>query len=228
MALPWTTLASVPTPEGQLELRLRGEKDFLITIDKRVLMTSSAHRSEALLAKLACDGLRKVPRARVLVSGLGMGFTLRAALDELEADAEVTVAELNPVVVEWCKGPLAALIGDAASDARVTTEINDVTRIIKGVAQTPNERRFDAIVLDLFEGPQTQLHPDDPLYGLAATRAAKGALAPKGVYAVWGEGPSIGFERVLVAAGFSFQLERSGRGARRHCVYTARHARPRS
>ena len=102
MALPWETLASVSTADGALDLRRRGEKDFLITIGGRILMSSAAHRSEDALAKLACVGLRKKKRARVLVSGLGMGFTLRAALDELADDAEVTVAELNAVVVEWC------------------------------------------------------------------------------------------------------------------------------
>src|SRR6478609_8071515 len=123
MALPWVTLASVPTAEGLLDLRRRGEKDFLITIGGRVLMTSAAHRSEDALAKLACAGLRAKRRARVLVSGLGMGFTLRAALDELADDAEVTVAELNAVVVDWCKGPLAPLTAAAARDPRVTVEI---------------------------------------------------------------------------------------------------------
>src|SRR6185369_1452532 len=116
------------TPDGQLDLRRRGEKDFLITIAGRVLMSSAAHRSEDKLAELACAGLARKRRARVLVSGLGMGFTLRAALDQLGPDAEVTVAELNPVVVEWCtSGPLAPLTASAACDPRVTVEVADVS-----------------------------------------------------------------------------------------------------
>ena len=222
MALPWKTLASVPTPEGPLELRRRGEQDFLITIDKRVLMSSATHRSEAELAKLSCVGLRNIARARVLVSGLGMGFTLRAALDELADDAVVTVAELNPVVVEWCEGPLAPLIANAARDPRVTMEIVDVAAHIANVARRDDVRKYDAIVLDMYEGPQTNIRPNDPLYGPLATRLAKKALTPKGVYAVWGEGPSVGFERNLTAAGFTFTIHRPGRGGRRHYVYVAR------
>ena len=227
MTLPWRTLASVSTADGQLELRGRGEKDFLITIDKRVLMTSAAHRSEVALAELACAGLRSVKRARVLVSGLGMGFTLRAALDKLGPDAEVTVAELNPVVVEWCQGPLASLIANAARDPRVTMEIGDVTVCIADVARQKDVRKFDAIVLDLYEGPQTRIKPNDPLYGPSAVLTASKALAPGGVLAVWGEAHSAGFERSLRAAGFTYKLHRPDRGGLRHCTYIAQSARAR-
>ena len=227
MARPWETLASVATPDGQLDLRRRGEKDFLITIDGRVLMTSAAHRSEDALARLACAGLRSRRRARVLVSGLGMGFTLRAALDELADDAEVTVAELNAVVVAWCKGPLAPLIADAARAPRVTIEIVDVAVLIAKVAGNTGVRRFDAIVLDMYEGPQTVVRPSDPLYGPAAVLRTKKALAPDGVFATWCEAASVGFERSLRAAGFHFRLERAGRGARIHYVYVASPTEPR-
>lgn len=222
MALPWETLASVQTARGALDLRRRGEKDFLITIDGRVLMTSSAHRSEDALAKLACAGLRNHARARVLVSGLGMGFTLRAALDELGDDAEVTVAEINPVVVEWCQSHLAALISDAARDPRVTVEVVDVAVHIADVARRPDVPRFDAIVLDMYEGPQAQVQPNDPLYGLPAVRRARQALKANGIFAVWCEGRSLGFEGSLRAAGFDFRMERHGRGARIHHVYVGR------
>jgi spermidine synthase len=222
VALPWETLASVRTPTGTLALLRRGPKDFLLTIDGRVLMSSAAHRSEDALAKLACAGLRKRPRARVLVSGLGMGFTLRAALDELADDAEVMVAELNAFVVDSCKGPLAPLIGDAANDPRVTIDIVDVAVRIADVARDAKVRRFDAIVLDMYEGPQTRVRPSDPLYGPAAVRRVSKALAPDGVFAVWCEGPSTGFEHALRAAGFRYELQRPARGARVHYVYTAR------
>lgn len=220
MARPWETIASVPTKEGPLALLRRGEKDFLITINGRVLMSSAAHRSEDALAKLACAGLREIKRAKVLVSGLGMGFTLRAALDELAPDAEVTVAELNPVVVDWCKGPLAPLTSTAASDSRVTCEVVDVSMRIADVARK-GERRFDAIVLDMYEGPQTRVRPSDPLYGPAAVRRTRKALADGGVFAVWCEGPSAGFEQALRAAGFRYELRRPARGARVHFVYVA-------
>lgn len=225
MAIPWETLASEKTPDGVLALMRRGEKDFLITIDGRVLMSSAAHRSETALAKLACAGMRERRRARVLVSGLGMGFTLRAAVDELADDAVVTVAELNPVVVGWCKGPLAPLVDDAARDPRVTIEIRDVTSVIADAASDGGARRFDAIVLDLYEGPQNQSRPSDKLYGDAATLRARKALAPGGVFAIWCEGASAGFERSLRAAGFQYRLEKAGRGARIHYVYLAREPR---
>ena len=222
MTLPWQTLASEVTPEGRLELLRRSDKDFLITLDKRVLMTSAAHRSEVTLAELACAGLRSAKRARVLVSGLGMGFTLRAALDKLGPDAEVIVAELNPVVVEWCEGPLAVLIGNAAQDPRVTMEIVDVTKRIADVAKRKDPRRFDAILLDLFEGPQTRIKPDDALYGPLAIQNAAKALVPGGVLAVWGEAHSPGFERSLRAAGMTFTMNRPDRGGLRHCIYVAK------
>lgn len=221
MSLPWETLASVVTPDGTLDLRRRGEKDYLILIEGRVLMTSAAHRSEDALAKLACVGLRKKPKVRVLVSGLGMGFTLRAALDELASDAEVLVAELNPVVVEWCKGPLGPLTADAAKDPRVTVQVVDVAKRIGGVAKDPGRPRFDAIVLDMYEGPQTNVRPSHSLYGPAAVARTKQALKRGGMFAVWCEGPSSGFERSLQSAGFQFRLERVGRGARVHSVYLA-------
>ena len=225
MSLPWQTLASVTTPEGQLELLRRSERDFLITIDKRVLMNSVAHRSEVVLAELACAELGAVKRAHVLVSGLGMGFTLRAALDKLAVDAEVTVAELNPIVVAWCEGPLAALTGNAARDPRVTMEIVDVAVRIRDAARGKRERKLDAIVLDMYEGPQTRIKPDDALYGPAAIENARKALVPGGVFAVWGEAHSPGFERALDNAGFTFTMHRPGRGGLRHCVYIARAAR---
>lgn len=222
MARPWETIASVPTAAGPLELRRRGEKDFLITIRGRVLMTSAAHRSEDALAKLACEGLRNKPRARVLVSGLGMGYTLRSALDELAADAEVVVAELNAVVAEWCEGPLGPLTANAARDPRVKLEIVDVGDLLADVAEDAGAPRFDAIVLDMYEGPQTNVRPDDPLYGPSAVLRAKKALTQDGVFAVWCEGASAGFERSLRAAGFQYNLARVGRGARIHHVYLAR------
>ncbi len=117
MAKPWRQIDSVDTGEGLLELRQRGETDFLITIDKRVLMTSSATSSEIALAEQACAPLRDKKNPRVLVGGLGMGFTLKAAIDTLPADAEVVVAELNPTVLSWCRGPISHLTGGAVDDS---------------------------------------------------------------------------------------------------------------
>jgi spermidine synthase len=224
MTRPWVSVEQVDTPDGELVLRRRGETDFLITIRGRVLMTSAMHRSEVALAKWGCAGLRETKGARVLVSGLGMGFTLRAALDELPACAEIVVAELNPVVAQWCEGPLGAITNNAASDPRVSVQIIDVAKLLEQTAVDARARRFDAIVLDMYEGPHMRVHPNDPLYGPRAVMRAQKALSKSGTLAVWCEGKSTGFERALGDAGFRFSLEREGRGARLHHVYVARNA----
>ena len=109
MAQPWETIDRVDTADGVLELRRRGERDFLIVINGRVLMNSSANRSEIALGESACRAVVARERPSVLIGGLGMGLTLRAALGSLPSTAEVVVAELNPVVVQWCRGPLRGL-----------------------------------------------------------------------------------------------------------------------
>ncbi|MCG5051980.1 MAG: hypothetical protein KA712_03380 [Myxococcales bacterium] len=213
---PWTTLDRVDTPEGPLELRQRGEKDFLITIDSRVLMTSSAHRSEDALAVAACEPLLGLSKPRVLIGGLGMGFTLRAALDHLPADARVDVVDLNERVVAWCRGPLAPLTHAAVLDPRVKVSVGDVAHTI---ARAP-AGHYDAIVIDLYEGPHHALNgPRDPLYGTAALALTHHALAPRGIFAVWSEEPDRPFEQRMAAAGFSLARQRSGQGGRLHAVY---------
>ncbi|MGH0028199.1 MAG: spermidine synthase, partial [Myxococcota bacterium] len=124
MARPWQTLDSVPTDHGPLELRRRGDDDFLIALGPRVLMTSAAHRSEQRLATLVCEPLAGRPRPRVLIGGLGLGYTLRAALDRLPADAEVVVAEIEAAVVRWCEGPCASASSRALADPRVSVRVD--------------------------------------------------------------------------------------------------------
>ncbi len=131
MSLPWNIVDSIATPEGVLELRQRGARDFLITIGPCVLMNSSAHRSEVALGRLACSHLQQRENPRVLVGGLGMGFTLRAVLDTLPIAGRVVVAELNPVVPVWCRGPLAELTNRAVDDPRVTIEIINVADLVR-------------------------------------------------------------------------------------------------
>jgi spermidine synthase len=216
----WRTIAAVATAEGRLELRQRGEGDFLITIAGRVLMTSAARRSEEALARLACAGLAPGPRPpRVLIGGLGMGYTLRAALDALPGDAEVVVAELTRAVADWCRGPLAPLTAGAAADPRVRVIIADVAAVIAGAPASAH----DAIALDLYEGPHgaTQ-RADDPVYGAAALARTRRALAPAGVLAVWSEERDAPFERRVEAAGFALEVHRAGRGGRSHVVYLGR------
>ena len=212
--LRWQTIDRVDTPEGRLELRQRGDLDFLITIAGRVLMTSTAHRSEDELARVACAPLQGRPRPRLLLGGLGMAYTLRSALDQLPRGAEVTVVDLNPRVVAWCQGPLAPLTGGAANDPRVTIQIADVAQVI---ARSPAER-YDAIVLDLYDGPRTGIA--DPLYSAAALGRARLALRQGGALAIWSEEPDPRFQERFASAGFQVSRHRfGGRGGRAHVVY---------
>lgn len=222
MAQPWQTIDTAVTPDGVLELRRRSERDFLILINNHVLMNSSASRSELLLGELACRMISARRRPRVLIGGLGMGLTLRAALDSLPRTAEVVVAELNPVVLAWCRGPLAGLTGNAVADARATVVIKDVSAVIAKAARS-GEERFDAIIIDLYEGPHGKTDAvNDPFYGNRALMRTADALAPAGVFAVWGEAPDAAFVKRLDGAGFLVERRRPGRGGLRHAVYMAR------
>jgi spermidine synthase len=223
MAKPWRIVDRAAAAEGLLDLRQRGETDFLITIDGRVLMNSSATMSEVVLAELACEPLKNKKNVRVLVGGLGMGYTLKAVLDNLAAGARIVVAELNPIIVEWCRGPLAHLSDGAVDDPRVKIVIDDVAALIRHAALKGKGSRFDAIILDLYDGP----HAGAPgrgryLYGNRALASGRSALRAGGVLAVWSEDPDEAFERRLKTAGFSVNRQRPGRGGRRHVVYIAR------
>ncbi len=223
MSLPWKTIDRVSTEEGLLELRQRGERDFLMTIGGRVLMNSLSHRSEIALGRLACSAIRNRSRPKVLLGGLGMGFTLRAVLDELPASGSVMVAELNPIVIEWCKGPLSMLTGNATWDSRVTLISGDVSSVIEGYAVEPGLEKLDAIVLDLYCGPRSSDHGrDHPLYGSLAIETALRALNADGVFAVWGEDRDPGFHKRLSKGGFSVSGGIKKGGGPRHAVYLGR------
>jgi spermidine synthase len=217
---PLRTIDRVQTEDGLLELKQRSERDFLITIDNRVLMTSTAHRSEEVLGIVACRRLKPYARPRVLIGGLGMGYTLRAVLDELPPTGQVVVAELNPVTEKWCRGPLALLTNDALSDPRVKVEIADVSGVMARAASHP-DRRFDAIVIDLYVGPDAGTGVRDPLYGKKACVRAHEALTAQGIFGVWGEAYDAAFATRLDAAGFDVRHERPGKGGLRHVVYVA-------
>jgi spermidine synthase len=216
---PWRTLDRRDTADGVLELRQRDADDFLICVAGRVLMNSRASRSEEVLGVQTCSGLGGA--ARVLVGGLGMGLTLRAVLDTLAPDGRVTVAELHPVVAEWCRGALAPVSSAALDDPRVTLRIGDVAECIReGAAET---NVYDAIVLDLFEGPHARTDAArDPLYGREAIRRSWRALAPGGVLGVWSEAQDRGFEDRLRKQGFEVETKRPGRGGLRHWVVLGR------
>jgi hypothetical protein len=228
---PWQIVASAERAEGRLELRRRGAGEVAITLGGRVLMNGAAHRSEAALAELACGPIASRPHPRVLVGGLGLGYTLRAALNALPRRAAVHLVEIDPLIVEWCQGPLAELTGRPLADPRVRIEIADVAAVIERAAGGGGAV-FDAILLDLYEGPRTLpphgagdlLHgAGDPLYGAAALARSLAALSPGGILAVWSEDPDSGFERRLTAAGFAWERRRPAGQGVRHTVYLARH-----
>jgi spermidine synthase len=214
--LPWRVLDSVDTPEGPLQIRQRGERDFLMTIGGRVLMTSAAHRSEDALAELTCGLPGAGKRPQILLGGLGMGYTLRAALDRLPAQARVDVVDLNPAVVGWCKGVLGRLTKNAAADRRVRIQVANVATVI---AQAPADA-YDAILLDLYEGPHEAVNrASDPLYGGKALLRAWRALRKGGVFGIWSEEPDAAFAKRLAAAGFQTTAHSRARGGRTHTVY---------
>ena len=215
---PWQVLESVKTREGVLELRRRGGRDFLMMIAGRVLMNSDHHRSEDVLADVSRAALGKKSRPRVLLGGLGMGYTLRAALDRLPARAAVTVVDVNQKVVDWNRGPLGPLARFPIADERVRVVVDDVARVIA------NSRAggYDAILLDLYEGPHSAINRDwHPLYGSDALKRTRSALGLGGIFAVWSEETDPPFEERLKKNGFTVKRHKSGKGGRLHVVYLA-------
>jgi spermidine synthase len=222
MAKPWKTIESVVTDEGLLELRQRDNHDFLITVGGLVLMNSLANRSEVMLGQLGCRKLQDENAPRVLVGGLGMGYTLKAVLDCLPATAQVIVAELNPVVLDWCRGPLAILTDNAVGDPRVRVVIADVADLVRQTSKADPDQRFHAIIFDLYKGPHFRTDAlADPLYGRRAISRVRSALRPGGTFAIWGENYDEGFAGRLKLAGFKVSTRRPGRGGLRHVVFLA-------
>ena len=216
----WKIVATTHVPSGgELVLWRQGE-EYVIRVDGRDLMGSESSHSERALAKYGCMGLRLVRNARVLIGGLGMGFTLRAALEVLRADAEVDVAELVPAVVDWNRGPLAHLAGRPLEDRRVRLVERDVDLVLRGA-----RARYDAILLDVDNGPQELSSPfNEALYGRAGLARARHALRPNGVFAVWSAHDDHQFCRRLRQEGFHARTEYvSARphGGRRHTIWLA-------
>lgn len=219
MSKKWEVVDRRESSDGVLELRQRDVDDFLICIDGRVLMNSRASRSEEILGLEACKGLH--PGARVLVGGLGMGLTLRAVVNTIPEDSSIVVAELHPVIAEWCRGPLAPLTNDVLGEPRVTLRIGDVAESIREAADGSDA--YHAIVMDLFEGPHARTNArKDPLYGRGAIERSWRALEPGGVFAVWAEAREEQFEARLKAQGFLVDSRRPGRGGLRHWIVFGR------
>lgn len=219
--IPWEHLDTAPVPNdgGELKLMRRGT-EYSIMAGAIELMNSRLSGSEEALARLAGDHVRGRKTARILIGGLGMGFTLRAALHDFAADAEVTIAELVPQVVAWAKGPLAGVFAGALDDPRVTVRVGDVAALIAPQAQ------WDAILLDVDNGPEGLTRgANDALYDAAGLRAAWQALSPGGVLGVWSSARFPSFTPRLRRAGFAVEEHavRAGRGrGARHVVWMAK------
>jgi spermidine synthase len=213
--IPWVQLDTATVPGGGAELRLmRRGSEFSIMAGAVTLMNSRMNGSEIALAAVACDRLQGRRNCRVLIGGYGMGFTLRAALAGLAADARIVVAELVPTVVQWARGPMAELTAGCLSDPRVSIREVDVGEPI-GAAQAS----FDAILLDVDNGPDgLSRSANDTLYSRKGLEAARKALRPKGLLAVWSAAPDKEFANRLDHAGFAVEeieaRAHKGRGTR--------------
>lgn len=220
--IPWEKLDTtrVPGTDGELRLMRRGA-EFSIMLGTNELMNSRLSGSEAALATLAAKKIEAVKSPHLLIGGLGMGFTLRAALGVLGATARIEVAELVPSVVAWARGPMAEIFGDSLNDKRVSIHETDVTGIIRSKRET-----FDAILLDVDNGPEgLTRQANDGLYDSGGLSAAHAALRPGGVLAVWSSGPNAAFAKRLRGAGFDVNevnVRATGRGGgARHVIWIA-------
>lgn len=220
---PWTVLgkAEIPNGGGELKLSQRGEEFSIRLCGVRgELMNSRVHGSEEALAELGCAHLDAVADAQVLVGGLGMGFTLAAALKASPGSARVTVAELIPEVVEWNQGPLGECAGRPLQDPRTQVQIGDVAELFKGSGPC-----YDAVLLDVDNGPEGLTHTDNhQLYSAPGLRLIYSSLRATGMLAVWSAFPDPSFLTRLKKTGFRVRAQtvraRAGKGSR-HTIFLA-------
>lgn len=215
-------LIDVARIPGGDELRLfRRGKDYMIVLDRNELMSSRMSGSEEALANMSCDRIAGRPAPHLLIGGYGMGFTLRAALKALGADATLTVAELVPQIIEWARGPMVELAAGCLDDPRVVLVEADVALVIADAKAT-----YDAILLDVDNGPDGLVrNANDRIYSTSGLAAARAALKPGGVLAVWSAGPDASFTRRLRDAGFAVdevavKARSNGKGPR-HVIWFA-------
>src|SRR5471030_2980912 len=185
--IPWLQIDTTRVPDSDVELRLmqRGA-EFSMMLGQNELMSSRLSGSEEALATLACKRIEAVKRPHLLIGGLGMGFTLRAALAVLGSEARIVVAELVPAVIGWARGPMAEIFGDSLRDPRASIRSADVVEVIRSHAAA-----FDAILLDVDNGPEALIRKaNDALYDLKGLKAILRALRTGGVLAVWSSGPN--------------------------------------
>jgi spermidine synthase len=220
--IPWLQVDTARVPGADVELRLmRRGAEFSMMLGQNELMNSRLSGSEEALATLACSRIEAVECPHVLIGGLGMGFTLRAALAVLGTDARITVAELVPAVIAWARGPMADIFADSLDDPRASILSADVVEVIRSHASA-----FDAILLDVDNGPEGLIRKaNDALYNPKGLKAIRRALRRGGVLAVWSSGPNPLFSKRLRDAGFdvdevAVRATAKRRGAR-HAIWFA-------
>lgn len=217
--LAWELLDEAKIPESGETLRLkRRGREYSIMLGANELMNSRLFGSEEALAMLALEKLASRKGPRILIGGLGMGFTLRAALSAADEGACITIAELVPAVVAWARGPMAELHAGTLDDPRVTIFEGDVGAAIRGA-----NAAYDAILLDVDNGPDGLSRPgNDALYGAKSLAEARRALAPGGILAVWSSHPDPRFTQRLKQAGFATEEKRvraRGKSGARHMIW---------
>ena len=216
---PWELLGTTTTPAGDDMTLMRRAGEYVIFASGKPLMSSRMHGSEEALATLGCEHLAGRPAPTVLVGGLGMGYTLRATLAQVPADARVVVAELVPGVVAWNEGPLAALAGRPLDDPRVRVEVADVGKVLR-----LGTGRFDAVLLDIDNGPDAFTTTGNAwLYSNAGVTALHQSLTPGGIATVWSAWEDRKFEQRLRWAGFDVDVvrvrARLAAGGPRHVIF---------
>jgi spermidine synthase len=224
---PLELLGETTTPDGSDIKLTRRSNEYVILANGKTLMSSRMRGSEEALATFACRNLRTAERPSVLIGGLGMGFTLRAALDVLPSDARVVIAELLPAVVEWNRGPLGPLAKHPLRDKRVRIEVGNVAVSIES-----RHSHFDTVLLDVDNGPAAFTTPQNSmLYGDRGLAAIRAALKSGGVLAVWSAREDRKFEQRLRYGGFVVQVERVRarlkKGGPNHTIFLARKHDPR-
>jgi spermidine synthase len=200
----WTMVDQALTPDGKTISLHEHDGSYMIRVDGIPLMSTRQHTSEEKLAELACAHVRGIRGARVLIGGLGFGFTLRAALAAVGDDATVVVAEILSAVIAWNRNAAFRLAADIVADPRVTVLQQDVGEAIREA-----RGRFDAIMLDVDNGPAAlSTDGNRRLYDSSGLRNARAALRPGGRLALWSMAPDPGFERLMMQAGFRVEVQR--------------------
>ena len=219
--IPRELLATAVVPDGETLRLFRRGADFMIVLDRNELMNSRMSGSEEALATMTCARLAGRSAPHLLIGGYGMGFTLRAALGALGLDARVSVAELVPEIVAWARGPMTGLTAGCLDDPRVLILPGDVAAPIAAAAGT-----YDAILLDVDNGPDGLTRAgNDGLYSARGLAAARRALTPGGVLAIWSAAPDKRFARRLAEAEFVVEeavvrARSNGKGPR-HVIWFA-------